>query len=201
VIKCLTADRQAQERHQAEEKLYEMATTDELTGLRNRRSFMESARQELERALRYGHYFSMISFDLDHFKKVNDSWGHAVGDAVLQHMANLLKDNLRDVDIPGRIGGEEFSVLLPNTSLENGVLLAERLRREVEKSPAMYEGKEISYTVSLGVTVYREGVSSVDELLKAADEALYEAKSKGRNCTVSKNPRPGYSVAWSLKKS
>ena len=177
-----------QELNQAKEKLQKLASIDDLTGLWNRRSFMEVAREELKRSLRYNYSFSMISIDLDHFKKVNDLWGHASGDAVLQHIATLLKNNLRDVDVPARIGGEEFSVLLPNTDLEYGVLLAERLRKEIENTPAIREENEIYYTVSLGVTAYREGVTNIDELLKAADEALYEAKNKGRNCTVSKEP-------------
>ncbi len=171
---------------QAEEKLRIMATTDELTGLWNRRYFMQAARQEVERARRYDHSLSLIVFDVDHFKKVNDTRGHAAGDAALQHLASLMKKSLRDIDIPGRLGGEEFGILLPNTELNNAALLAERLRKTIEDSPADFKGSEIFLTVSIGVTAYQKRSSSVDELLKTADEALYEAKGNGRNCTVKK---------------
>lgn len=177
--------RDVSERKLAEEKLRKMATTDELTGLWNRRYFMEAARKELERARRYGQLFTLLSIDLDYFKRVNDTLGHAAGDATLQHLALLLQNTLRDVDIPGRLGGEEFGVLLPGTSLQDGVFVAEKLRVAIEKSPASYEGQMIPFTASIGVTAYRQGVVSVDELFKEVDEALYKAKQEGRNCTVS----------------
>ncbi len=173
------------ERKQAEEKLRKMATTDELTGLWNRHYFMQAAQKELERARRYEQPFSLLILDLDRFKRINDSLGHAAGDVTLQHLSSLMKSTLRDVDIPGRLGGEEFAVLLPNTLLEKGVLVAERLRVAIENSPAQYEGQLISFTASIGITAYRQGVTSVDCLLKESDEALYKAKQRGRNCTVS----------------
>lgn len=172
------------ERKQTEEKLRKMATADDLTGLWNRRYFMDAAQQELERARRYGQPFSLMILDLDYFKRVNDTLGHAAGDATLQHLASLMQNTLRDVDIPGRLGGEEFGVLLPATQLKDGVLVAERLRVAIEKNPARYEGQLIYFTASIGVTVYRQGITSVDDLFKEGDEALYQAKQKGRNCTV-----------------
>lgn len=174
------------ERKQAEEKLHFFATTDELTGLWNRRYFMHSARQELERAKRYNQTFSVMILDIDHFKKINDNLGHAAGDIVLEHLAIIINKCFRKVDIPGRIGGEEFGILLPNTELDNAVLLAEKLRQRIEDTPAQYEGKEIICTGSIGVTVFHDEISSLDEMLKIADEALYEAKHSGRNCVVKK---------------
>lgn len=172
------------ERKRAEEKLQKMATTDELTELWNRRYFMDAARKELERARRYGHHFSFIIFDIDYFKTVNDTLGHAAGDATLQQLAVLLRKVVRDIDVPGRLGGEEFGVLLPGTSIKEALLAAERLRSVIENTPAKYENEEVKYTVSIGVTAYREGVNSFDELFKEADAALYQAKESGRNKVV-----------------
>jgi len=171
-------------RKQAEEKLRIMATTDELTGLWNRRYFMEAAEQELKRSWRYGHPFSLITLDIDHFKSINDRFGHGGGDMVLRKLAEIMKEVLRQTDIPGRLGGEEFSALLPNTHLEEGVLVAERLREKIQRTPTEYKGDKIYITVSIGLTGYHKDISSVDELLKKADDALYEAKAGGRNCVV-----------------
>ncbi len=167
-------------------KLHEIANTDDLTGLPNRRSFMQSLKQELERARRFKQSLSIMIIDLDHFKEVNDTYGHAAGDATLQHFAFILKKGLREIDIPGRLGGEEFGIILPGTELTGGVEVAERLRQEIEQKPVNYQGSEIYFTLSFGVTAYHEGISSVDVLLNTADEALYEAKVGGRNRTIKK---------------
>ncbi len=174
------------EKKRVEERLKAMATIDELTGLWNRRHFFQLARHELERARRYAQPFSFMILDLDYFKKVNDTLGHAAGDATLQHIAALLTKTLRDVDISGRVGGEEFGILMPNTELQDGVMVAERLRKVIENTPPRYEGKKIHCTVSFGVTAYEKGTTSLDELYKTADKALYEAKESGRNRTVQK---------------
>ena len=171
---------------QAEEKLRIMATTDELTGLWNRRYFMQAAKKEMERARRYNDSFSLLTLDIDHFKTVNDNLGHAAGDEVLRNLASVIKNFFREVDIPGRLGGEEFSIILPNTDLYSAASVAERLRQEIEKNPTEYGGEDIYITLSIGVTSYHTGVTSVDKLLKKADEALYEAKAGGRNCVVKK---------------
>ncbi len=172
------------ESKRAEKKLEQLATTDDLTGLWNRRFFMSAAAREIERARRYGQHFSIAILDIDKFKNINDTCGHAAGDAALQHMAKILNGSLRQTDILGRIGGEEFSILLPNTLLDDAVFLAERLRSTIEKTPADYAGKALFFTVSIGLAAYHEDVGGVDELLLLADKALYEAKEGGRNCVV-----------------
>ncbi len=141
---------------------------------------------ELTRAQRYGHHFSLMMLDIDHFKKINDSFGHAAGDLALKHFASIMDKSLRVVDLTGRLGGEEFCILLPGTELDAAVLLAERIRTKIEDTPFNYHDKDISLTVSIGVTAYSSGTKNIDELLKIADEGLYEAKGQGRNCVVKK---------------
>jgi len=170
------------EKTKREKSLYEtMALTDPLTGLYNRRMFMELAKKELSRAQRYGEPLSLVLLDIDHFKKINDTYGHDAGDLAIRHVAEILRKNLRSADVVARWGGEEFVILLPKTELEEAVKVAEKLRRLVEgdllKLP---DGKTVRLTFSAGVSTFREG-ESLDQLLKEADEALYEAKRKGRN--------------------
>lgn len=183
-ISMLTIFRDITERKLTEEKLMFMATTDELTGLYNRRYFLESAKKELKRAQRYDHHFSFMMLDIDHFKKINDTFGHAVGDLALRHLASIMNNSLREVDIKGRLGGEEFCILLPGTKLDNAVLLAERMRKKIENTPFNNYDKAITFTVSIGVTAYSSGIKNIDELLIIADDGLYEAKALGRNCVV-----------------
>ena len=172
------------ERKRTEAKLSLMATTDDLTGTWNRRYFMNAMVQEIERARRHGHPFSVLMLDIDHFKAVNDNFGHAAGDAVLKHLVSQITGVLRQTDITGRLGGEEFGMLLPETHLDGAVQLAERVRSTIEKSPVHHGGRDIFYTVSIGVAVYRQGADSVDTLLQQADNALYAAKEGGRNRVV-----------------
>ena len=173
-----------EELKRAIERAKKLATTDELTDLWNRRHFMDVLEGELERANRYGHLFSVLTLDIDHFKRINDTLGHAAGDEVLQHIAEIFKNHLRHPDIPARMGGEEFSLLLPHTNLEDAAMLAERLRSTIEQIPAVYKEKEIFCTVSIGATAYDENVCSKDDLLLLADKALYRAKEAGRNRVV-----------------
>ncbi|HDQ40415.1 MAG TPA: diguanylate cyclase [Desulfonatronum sp.] len=172
------------ERKKAEEQLRFLATTDEITGLWNRGHFMSIVRQELERARRYNQSFSLLMLDIDHFKVINDTHGHAAGDEAPRHLAATIKKHLRQVDVAGRFGGEEFAVILPQTDLDAACLSAERLREHIANSTLSYAGTDISLTVSIGVTDYRQENSSEDELYKRADDALYEAKNKGRNMVV-----------------
>ncbi len=173
------------ERMFAQEKLRLLADTDDLTGLWNRRYFLNCAREEVERAHRYNHIFSLAMLDIDNFKLINDIRGHTAGDEVLRCLGEILKKRLRRVDVPGRLGGEEFCLLLPGTGMENALMLSENLRQHIEDNPAAYNGEEISFTVSIGVATFTPGASTVDELLKVADEAMYKAKSYGKNCVAS----------------
>ncbi len=172
------------EKNKADQRLQFLATYDELTGLWNRRFFLENAEKELARAKRYGQPFTLLLLDIDHFKKINDSLGHEAGDLALNHFALTMKKSLREVDMTGRLGGEEFCVLLPFTELDDGVIVAENLRKKIENTPARYNNNDLPLTVSIGVTAYCPGSNSIDELLKIADECMYAAKARGRNCVI-----------------
>ncbi|AAC06416.1 GGDEF domain-containing protein [Aquifex aeolicus] len=165
-----------------EKTLYErMALTDPLTGLYNRRVFTEMAEKELAKAKRYGYNFSILMIDIDNFKKINDTYGHDVGDLVLKKISEILKRNVRGADLVARFGGEEFIVMLSNTNLNGAVKKAEQLRRMIEQTPIeLPNGEKLRVTVSIGVSTYR-GHESLEELIKEADQALYEAKRKGKN--------------------
>ena len=157
------------------------ATTDELTGLANRRRFMEALTLELKRAERFGSPLALVLADLDDFKLVNDRFGHNVGDEVLRAVGDAFRRTLRDVDLPARLGGEEFAVLLPETDLEGAQELSERLRAAVsELELADPQGRPLQVTASFGIAVHPD-VQSGDELLSAADTALYRAKGRGKN--------------------
>ncbi len=172
------------ERKTFEETLYNLSVTDELTGLFNRRHFMQVASQELNRAKRYGHNLSIAMIDIDYFKNVNDFFGHSAGDRVLINLALLLKQRLRQADTVARLGGEEFGLILPETTPENACRLAEDLRKIIADTPVDYEEVKISITVSIGITSSSSVAESVEDLLRAADKALYTAKDEGRNCTI-----------------
>jgi diguanylate cyclase (GGDEF)-like protein len=156
------------------------AMTDELTGLANRRRFMEALGAEIARAERFGSALTLVLADIDDFKRINDRFGHHVGDEALKRFAELLTGGLREIDVAGRLGGEEFGVLLPDTDLEGALLAAGRIRRAVEDSELVQsEAVRVRFTASLGVAGY-EG-DSADRLLQRADAALYTAKSEGKN--------------------
>ena len=174
------AARDISERKGTEELLVRLATTDSLTGLLNRRRFLEAGDAELDRAGRFGHPASLIMFDVDHFKTVNDTLGHAVGDMVLSALARAAGETLRGVDILGRIGGEEFVALLPETGIEDALYAAERLRATVESMEIVAGKTPLSVTISLGVAQW-EGAENLEGLLGRADAALYRAKETGRN--------------------
>ena len=163
--------------------LGKLVVTDTLTQINNRRYFMQRAVEEVNRESRNNQPLVLLMMDLDHFKKINDSYGHAVGDVVLQQVAAVLKSNLREIDILGRIGGEEFAMLLPNTLLEEAVLLAERLRQSVEKIVFETPGNlPVTVTFSIGAAVFEDAMTNIGDLLRNADEAMYYAKHSGRNC-------------------
>jgi diguanylate cyclase (GGDEF)-like protein/PAS domain S-box-containing protein len=173
------------QRKRMEAELNRLATTDTLTGIANRRHFMAQFEIELERVRRYKNHSSVLMLDLDYFKQVNDRHGHATGDAVLRHFSELTQQHLRKVDLFGRLGGEEFGILLPDTDNTGAYEFAERLRKHVAASPCATATESITYTVSIGITACNHGELSADHILAQADHALYQAKSGGRNRSVS----------------
>lgn len=170
----------AQRKH-LEEQLWHMAQTDALTGLSNRRHFMEQAEAEINRCRRYAHPLSLLMIDLDHFKKLNDTLGHSAGDAALQKISTLYLKSLRNSDIPGRIGGEEFAILTPEQDRESALRTAERIRQSVEEN---FANAPFPLTVSIGVAEFQFGEQTLSSLLMQADSAMYAAKQNGRNQVV-----------------
>ena len=171
---------------QAKQKeLQRLTRLDGLTGLYNRNTFVELTGQELARARRQGSSTTILLLDLDFFKRVNDTWGHPAGDAVLKNVAVVASNTVRATDLIGRLGGEEFIILLPGTSLEAARRLAEKLRAALEHSPTPWEQGRISSTVSIGLASTTAAENrSFEYLYTHADKALYSAKHKGRNCVV-----------------
>ena len=167
----------------ANAKLRQLAITDPLTGLYNRRHFFELGSLHLAHVRRYQRPLSAIMMDIDHFKHINDQYGHHAGDQVLETFAHRIRDCIREADILGRYGGEEFAFLLPDTDCSEALELAERLRQAVDTAPIPTDVQFIPVTASLGVASYAPGNGmSIGGLLDCADQALYEAKSSGRNC-------------------
>lgn len=168
------------EKVEALRELERLASTDGLTGISNRQNLMERLEHELRRAARYGKVLALLLIDLDHFKAVNDSLGHLAGDAVLRGAAELISGSLRDSDFPGRYGGEEFCVVLPETGLEGGIRMGSRIREAVEKHEfSTPDGKVVRITCSIGVAA--GAPDRADDLISEADRRLYEAKRSGRN--------------------
>lgn len=170
------------EHHQTDAELERQAHTDFLTELNNRRHFIDLALSELSRALRYHKALSLLMFDIDHFKAVNDNFGHKTGDRVLQQLAKTIRQTLREIDIVGRLGGEEFAVMLPETSSAEAWDTAERLRLAIAGTKMQTDtGDPLYVTVSIGVATLTHAARDIETLLKTADEALYFAKNNGRN--------------------
>ena len=169
------------ELREANQILEKLAASDSLTELANRRSFFEHAAAEVQRAQRYGHPLSLQMLDIDHFKSINDHFGHAAGDEVLRKLADVLRANLRHNDLAARIGGEEFVVLLPETRLEAAAQHAERLRMAIAALRFPFDQSAHSITVSIGVAALDIGELSPDPMLMRADSGLYRAKDDGRN--------------------
>jgi diguanylate cyclase (GGDEF)-like protein/PAS domain S-box-containing protein len=163
----------------------QLAITDELTGLYNRRGFFELGRREVERAVRFGHPLSLLILDIDHFKTINDTYGHPAGDRVLQTLARRCLANIREIDLLGRYGGEEFVILLPESSLANASQVAERLRKVIAGEPFASQAGSLEITISLGVASVGEGEGDLADLIARADRALYLAKRSGRNRVAS----------------
>ena len=169
------------ENRKARLELEHRAYSDYLTGLANRRYFIEQAELELSRHQRHGGDISLMMFDIDLFKQINDKYGHNIGDSVLQKVAQVSREILRDIDLIGRIGGEEFAVLLPQTSSSKAFMIAERLRIAISKAEVIFDKGVVSnFTASFGV-IDANNSKNIDEVLIQADLALYKAKESGRN--------------------
>lgn len=170
----------------AQEALSDLAIRDGLTRLLNRREFMRLLDEELERASRYRHPFSLLLIDADHFKQINDRWGHQAGDAVLVQIAERLAGSIRPADRAARYGGEEFATLLPEADADSATRLAERIRTLLGSTPVVLsDGRAIPVTVSVGVATYPSDGTTAEKIIASADAALYMAKSQGRNAVAS----------------
>ncbi len=168
----------------ANEKLHTLSRTDGLTALLNRKTWEQEMNQEFRRFQRLQGDCTLLMFDIDHFKNINDNYGHPAGDEVIRQTAAILRENVRDIDIAGRYGGEEFAVILVNADGKAAKCVAERLRESIAQTTVVYEDMQINYTISIGIcslnTSFKEPVAWID----AADKGLYEAKHKGRNNSV-----------------
>lgn len=170
------------EQERIQEQLWEMATTDFLTSLINRRYFMVRLEEEFARMQRFdSHDVAVLMLDIDHFKRVNDTYGHAIGDALLKHFTYIVQKNLRKTDIAGRLGGEEFAIVLPDTPICAANIFAERLCQEVKNTRMQLDDKAIEVTVSIGIAAMETTDGNCDAVLIRADDALYRAKEGGRN--------------------
>ena len=169
------------ELRQQKEAAEQAARLDPLTQVLGRRGFTEAADNEIQRCLRYRHPLSLIMIDIDHFKVINDTHGHATGDAVLVGFAQLLTRELREWDMVGRLGGEEFAVLLPSSNAEQALAAAERMRESLRENHISVRGQPLAYTASFGVAEFQPHELTLDSLLARADAALYDAKRSGRD--------------------
>lgn len=175
--------------YQVEEKMRHLASYDSLTGLLTRHAFFASANKYVSLASRQETVFSVMIIDLDHFKQINDQHGHPAGDAVLKLFADVLNSVARSSDITGRLGGEEFGVVLPSTSASEAIEFSERLHVAINKAVLKYNDVMIKYTASIGLTSFEpDSNDNIDDLLARADLALYQAKRAGRNQTSTFNP-------------
>jgi diguanylate cyclase (GGDEF)-like protein len=168
----------------ANEQLEELSQTDGLTQLHNRRHWQLCMEKEFERHSRYGDTSTLVMIDIDNFKQVNDKYGHPAGDKVIQHIAYLLKQSLRETDCAGRYGGEEFAVVLSKTTADEALHFTERLRQRIEESEVAFDNRLIKVTVSLGINDLSSQIDNSSNWLSGADKALYIAKQEGRNKSV-----------------
>jgi two-component system, cell cycle response regulator len=164
------------------EEIYRLTTIDGLTQIFNKRYFLEMLEREIARSHRYRRELSLVMFDIDHFKKINDSFGHLAGDYVLKHLAQTVKTRIRREDCFARYGGEEFAIVLPEIDGLNAKPFAEKIRQLVEATDFKFENTSMPVTISMGVSTLEPDSSDAQVLIKRADDRLYEAKSSGRNC-------------------
>jgi diguanylate cyclase (GGDEF)-like protein len=163
------------------EEIYRLTTIDGLTQIFNKRYFLENLEREIARSQRYRRSLSLVMFDIDHFKRINDSFGHLAGDYVLKMLASTVKSRIRREDLFARYGGEEFAIVLPEIDGDNSRAFAEKIRQIVEKQDFRFENTKIKVTISMGVASIDEELTDASTLIKRSDERLYEAKSGGRN--------------------
>lgn len=168
------------------DEMRSLAITDPLTGVANRRQLTAYGELEVKKAARHKRPVSILMVDIDRFKAINDAWGHSTGDRVIQSLAHAMVANVRDTDMVGRLGGEEFAVVLPDSDAGGACLLADRLREQVERAATITSdnGSQVGFTVSIGVAGLDDGIATFEDLLGRADKALYEAKARGRNRVV-----------------
>jgi diguanylate cyclase (GGDEF)-like protein len=166
------------------EEIYRLTIVDGLTEIYNKRAFLETLEREFNRSQRYNRPLSMIIFDIDHFKNVNDTYGHLTGDYVLKHMSKIIKQSVRTEEFLARYGGEEFTIIMPESTRGPAIKLGEKIRLLVESTTFHFEGKIIPITISVGVATLSNNISNPMELISLADKNLYQAKSSGRNRVV-----------------
>lgn len=162
-------------------ELERISQTDGLTGLYNRLHWEKRMAAEFKRGQRYGSHFSLLMLDIDHFKQVNDRFGHLAGDEVIRVVSDVIRDNVRESDVAGRYGGEEFGVILTETDLSGAICVAERIRENIMKTPVHLDGVTHTVTVSVGVALFHDDMERHENVIARADEALYESKQAGRN--------------------
>lgn len=165
----------------ANQELAILSQTDGLTKLFNRNHWEHCLQAEYKRWSRSHHASSLVMLDIDHFKNVNDSYGHMVGDEVIRHLSDLIRSHVRETDISGRYGGEEFAILLSDTDLSNAKIFAERLRKEVASAVVRHNDIDIQYTISIGIAEVEKTITNYEAWIECADAALYRAKESGRN--------------------
>ena len=181
IFKFITGDNIESAYH---EEIYRLTTIDGLTQIFNKRYFLEALDREMGRAHRYHRDLSLIMFDIDHFKRINDTYGHLAGDYALKQLASVLKTRIRREDILARYGGEEFAIVLPEIDRYNAVQFGEKVRRIIEQTRFVFEGTEIPLTISVGVSSLDPSIGDPHVFIKTADEQLYRAKGAGRNCVM-----------------
>jgi diguanylate cyclase (GGDEF)-like protein len=183
LVWSIVAKKRADEKIQnLNEKLASLAMIDELTKLPNRRAFFMRGAEEISRSKRYQSPLTMLMLDIDRFKNINDTYGHTIGDTALQCFAKVLREQVREVDIPARLGGEEFGILLPNTNLEEAKIIGERVRHAIELLRCEKEDNIcVTMTASIGAAEFLDKTKTLDDLFSNADTALYKAKNNGRN--------------------
>jgi len=167
-----------------EQELHKMAFIDPLANCHNRRSFLTSADTAFERSRRYNHTFAILYIDIDHFKNINDNYGHAIGDKTIKQMTQICQSNIRDSDIIGRIGGDEFGIILQECGLEYAIQTAEKLRQRISDHIISCDAGAIKFSISVGAATIMDSDKDIDDILKRADKYLYKAKRTGRNLVI-----------------